>query len=357
MEEVMFKYMIVALLAVGIAVVGCKKGTFAPDQAPAQMSEVCSNAEVSTTDRGFTVAPAPKKEVVRDAEKLEVVPTLPLAGNLVACSMGSCDNKRVVVNLTCGRETASGVPPIELGSVCSNPTQSKVDDIVAAMDRTGFEKIRLVAHCGEVVGTEERKVSAEGKTFTYKAITYEGSNFADRVAVYTLKDANGVDATPLEELMLILNNQIPFNAYSGMWFPHRTWGPALEFGYGRIGANPKVEVVKTLADGRVVKHVTQDGVAPYLAIETVKVIKSRRIESREIQGEPSRRENAGDRYVFPTEQELIERGIIPEGGRLLQVIGVSNIEVDNVVYTSKTISIAVDETQTKMFVTCYPYDR
>ncbi len=347
----MYKVAFVSLFCIGVILVGC---------AQSRTAVVERSSEVAVGG-GFTVAKAPVTPAVKAVEAPPVLEAVdPLAGNLSKCKVKTHRGK--TAEIVCGKETASGVPSMPFSTVCDcvEDSGSSVGDIVAEMDRTGFKTVRAIASCGEVVGSEERKVRLNDKTFVYKAITYKAkaySCFADRVAVYSVKDANGVDATPLEELLLILEKRIPFNAYSGLWFPHRTWGPAAEFGYGKIGANPKIEEVMTLPDGRVIKHITQDGVAPYFAIETRKMVKSKRVESREIQGDAILRERGRDRYVFPTEKELLERGIIPEGGRVLQVIGVSEIDVDNVLYATKTVAVVVEENKPLVWATCYPYDR
>lgn len=264
--------------------------------------------------------------------------------NLISCTMRT---EKGMVSIVCGRETASGVPEIKAEDICLNPTENRVNDVILAMDKSGFDKVRSIAICGDVVGVVEKKVSNEGKNFIYKAITYTDGHLGDRVAIYSVIAEDGTVATPLEELLLVLANKIPFNAYGGMWFPHRTWGPAIEFGYSQDNANTKIEIVKTLDDGRIIKHITQNNGVPYFAIETPKKIKNTYVVTKEIQA---------DNGVFPSDRELRAQGIIPARCKILHT-DVSSVEIDGMAYGTKTISYTSTEEKDRLFVTCYPYYR
>lgn len=288
---------------------------------------------------------------------------LMMSVNIFAADAGSpvCESKLSVkgqlgeVIIPCTTQTAAGLAePISMEQLIKIDTSARVAEICGLMKKAGFPIIRGIACGDEDAYIDERSVKYEGTVFNWKAIMYKSQSgiLTSRVAIRELT-TDGRPATRLEELLLVLDGQIPYAVVGGKWLPSKHQGIALEFGYGRMGPNPKVEVVDTKAD-RIIKHITQDGFAPYFAVETFKKVMKKEVEIR-IVNEEEVRESNRTCYRIPTEAEMKERGIISQDATLVQVLATNAVEFENIQYKTKTIAVTRNVEDTVTSVITYPY--
>jgi hypothetical protein len=267
----------------------------------------------------------------------------------------SCTTKDGVA-LSCTSQVAAGLAqPTPAEALWKKDTSARVADVCDLMEKAGFKTINAVPCGDEDAYIDERSIPFGSDVYSWKAIMYKSRSgvVEPRVAVRTLTKG-GVAATRLEELKLVLNGYIPLGVNAAGWLPPKRQGVALEFGYGKLGANAKVEVVDTLPNGDVIKHVTQDGFASYVAIETTKVIMKKEMELRTVTVGDTL-ELARQTAVLPTEQELKNRGIIDSEARLVRVLATNVVEIADQKFEEKVIAVEKDVKTTVTSTVTYPY--
>jgi len=207
-----------------------------------------------------------------------------------------------------------------------------VDDVVDAMRQSGFGQIRGVPTMGERIKFIDKEIEHEGKTYKFKAMYYDDGAF-----YFPRYVAREINANRLEELKLILAGKIPHTVYGGGWLPKRIDGPCEGLDYKKS----KVEVVATLPDGRIIKHVTPvDDCVPYFSVETIKRVKRPVIFSQELN--PTDRFGRTEKYYIPTPQEIEKKlkstGEIAEDVKVIQVYAVDGIVTRDIVAPATVVT-------------------
>lgn len=230
-----------------------------------------------------------------------------------------------------------------------------VENLSAAMKSLGFTRVSALPMSGETVVAVNEKISADGAEYNFKAIKYTSRTIHDRYAVSSLTK-NGAVAPKAEEIKLILLGKIPHTLYGGGWLKPRSHGTAVEFDYGKA----KVVIVCTLPDGRVVKHILKEGLAPYFAVESVGAVTEKKAITVTIYPEcaPCSGKTGCDAKsnTYPTEEQLAARGNIPAGGKITKIISENKQAVGEVIVTSMTVLVEWPETKKITSMMAYPYE-
>jgi hypothetical protein len=233
-----------------------------------------------------------------------------------------------------------------------------IDRTCAAMDQTGFKTVVDLPGPNDNVRVDQKIIRDGNDTYEWTAIVYKGS---DRIAARSLLK-NGKPASRLDELKLVLDNKIPLAVHGGHWFPAKNQGACPEFRYGRMGKNPKVETVATLPDGRVIKHITQDGISPYFAVETIR--KAKLSYSFVITMSPTNDCCGGQKSHWATLEELkkptknddgSETPVLESDVTGMKVIGEEKYNDGPFHVNTRTYMITGAKDTTEVHMTSYPY--
>lgn len=277
-------------------------------------------------------------------------------------AVGACEKNCTIngqlgeVALPCTSQVAAGLAqPIPAEAIWKKDTSARVAEVCQLMEKAGFKTIYAVPCGDEAASIDNRIISLGGDVFTWKAIMYASKSgvVEPRVAVRSLTK-NGVPATRLEELKLVLAGKIPLAVIGGGWLPPKRQGVAMEFGYGKLGKNAKVATVEVLPNGDSIKQVTQDGYASYFAVETTKTIVKKEVELRTVTT-GSTTDLTRQTAILPTESELKERGIMSADSRLVRVLATNVVEIADQKIEEKVIAVEKNVETTVTSTVTYPY--
>jgi hypothetical protein len=261
----------------------------------------------------------------------------------------------------CNPCTASGVTAAKNEAVfVTSPEQ--VHAVSDGLKTLNFNETRSIAFADQKVNAVQKTIKFEGQTYEYKALIYTSKAMQDRVA-QSILTKNGQPASRLEELKLVLAGKIQYPDYAGVWFPAQRVGPVskklpLDSTLSKQviiydGDGAKVEEVGTLKDGRVIKHITPvNGVAKYFAVEETKILKSKAVETREIQtNDVASGRQEGSKVNLATIRE--DLGLEP-GDEVLKII-VNTQQFTEVEYATKTVFVQKDVNTVVQTAVLYSY--
>jgi hypothetical protein len=232
-------------------------------------------------------------------------------------------------------------------------TNTQVDvvytpDVNKAMAAGGFKKVMDLPANGE-------KVRLVNKTFDgkkYTAIEYYGGGRGVVTA------ASKFEGSRLEEMLLVLDGKLAYPVFSDGWLKPINQGTIVgknpNFEYGRLGKNPKTEKVADLKDGRIVLHVTQEGILPYFAVESSE--DTPQLKTQEVV-DYANTEGCGDKpsYVYRSNEKILKDLSLPADARIKA--GKDKKEkIGDCYLFSRTLTISWNETITTKSMTSYPYE-
>jgi hypothetical protein len=226
--------------------------------------------------------------------------------------------------------------------------QIETPEVIKAMNEAGFKVVNDVPAANE-------KVRLVNKTFDgkkYIAIEYYGGGRGVVTA------ASKFEGTRLEEMLLVLNGKLDYPVFSDKWLKPINQGILVgqnpNFEYGKLGKNPKVDKVAELKDGRIVYHVTQEGIAPYFAVETIK----KDVEEREIKitdyAETMGCGNSGP-FQFRADEQILKDQALPADAKI-KVLKTHKEKIGECYLVSRELRITYNVEKTTKALTSYPYD-